>query len=104
MTTKTKTNTKTPTNLPNAALDAVQGKMRTVSFGGNVSDPYILFHNDEDALSDRRIEQLYTEWLAESRDEPEDDEDFEKFLDRLEAEHDYRSVRVADRMFHVDEI
>ena len=70
---------------------------RTVYFN-NPYDPYILQHPDENELDGSRLETLFGEWL-ETTAEPDDHEEFEKFLDWLVEEKGFISLIASDSSF-----
>lgn len=73
------------------------GTVRAVSFEGNFTDPYLLWHvAGEQALSDGVLETLAENWKSAYGDFGEA-EKFEDFLTWLEVRHGYRQIIVSDK-------
>lgn len=83
------------------AINEATGRVRAVSFNSNESDPYILFHQSPDELSDETMRRYYAEWRGTNA-EPDEDEEFENFLEWLEAGKGFINLTVADRMINFD--
>lgn len=77
----------------------VQLSARTFSLANNIEDPYILFHTNAEQLSDERIGELFSQWRS-ANDEPENEEEFEKFLDWLNYQHGFFQIGTINDMFH----
>lgn len=71
--------------------------IRTISFNHHSSDPYVMYHESAEELSDARLDALYGEWRS-SHDEPEENEDFENFLDWLTEKNGFVYLPVAEAM------
>lgn len=71
--------------------------VRTISFNQNSNDPYVIFHETENELSDERLDELHREWRG-TNGAPEENEEFEVFLQWLEAEKGFVYLPVVGAM------
>jgi len=76
---------------------------RAIALAPRDHDPYILCHDDKEALSGQAILTLLNQYEARiDRLATNDAEDFEGFLQWLEDEHGYRQIIAADAMLVIE--
>ncbi|HLM61928.1 MAG TPA: hypothetical protein VK308_14075 [Pyrinomonadaceae bacterium] len=98
-------NTATTRKTEITIADKTMPCVRTICFGDNQADPYVLFHPSPGEFDDEKLEAFYGEWFAAEKagntdfNAPETAEEFEEFLHFLEREKGFVYLVVADATY-----